>query len=380
MIDKRDTPVLGSPNPFKLAVFSHNMAGGANLTKAPGTPRVTWDESVRIARAAERAGIEAVIPVARWKGMHPAGDGAPPEVHRAFETFTWAAGLAALTERIQVFATFHVPTVHPVRAAKEIATVDHISGGRFALNVVAGWNQDEFQMFDLTLSEHDDRYAVADEWMGFLTRIWAEEEPFDVDGEHFRARHVISEPKPLQRPGPVIMNAGFSPAGRAFAARHADISFVILPDLATAADQVAALKAAARERHGRELLVFGAGHILCRDSEAAARREHRRVVHELGDWEAAAFAIDQLIPGSRSADWTHTMGPAAIFGFFATPLVGTPEQVVQGVADMAATGLDGMAVSWVDYEEGIAQYDEVLRPLMVQAGLRAGAPALEGVR
>ncbi len=100
-------------------------------------------------------------------------DPARRDAHRSFESFTWAAGIAAATERIQVFATFHIPVTHPVSAAKQIATVDHIAGGRFAVNVVAGWNEDEFRMFGLEQREHDDRYAVADEWMTFLNRIWA---------------------------------------------------------------------------------------------------------------------------------------------------------------------------------------------------------------
>ena len=227
-------------------------------------------------------------------------------------------------------------------------------------------------MFDITLREHDDRYVVADEWMRFLERIWEADGPFDFDGEFFLATNVLSEPRPLQKPAPVVMSAGFSPAGRDFAARHADINFVILPGLEGAGETVAKVKAHARERYGRDVLVFGAGHILCRDSEAAARSEHERVVHEQGDWEAAANAIDQLIPGSRSADWERSMGPQAIFGFFAHPLVGTPEQVVEGIGTMAAAGLDGMAVSWIDYEEGIQQYDEELRPLLAEAGLRTG--------
>jgi len=360
-------PLRDGASAFKLAVFSHNMAGGTNLTHADGPPRATWEESVRIARAADRAGLDALIPVARWKGMAP---DERLEAHRSFETFTWAAGLSAVTERIAVFATFHVPTVHPVRAAKEAATVDHISNGRFGLNVVAGWNQAEFRMFDITLREHDDRYAVASEWLAFVERAWSGAQPFDWDGEHFRGASIISQPQPVQQPRPVIMGAGASPAGRAWASRHADVSFVILPDPSATRATVEAMKATARD-HGRALQVFGAAHVLCRDSEAEARRDHERIVREQGDFEAAAIAIDQLIPGSRSADWRHTMGEQAVFGFFAAPLVGTPEQVVEGMQGLHAAGLDGLALSWVDYEEGIAQYDEQLRPLLEQAGLRA---------
>lgn len=231
-VDKTTTPILGGPNRLKLAVFSANMAGGANLTTAPQAPQVTWAETVRIAQAADAAGFEGIVPVARWRGM------SPPErrtAHRSFDTFTWAAGVAAVTERIQVFATFHVHLEHPMAAAKAIATVDHISGGRFAVNVVAGWNADEFAMFGLEQRGHDDRYAVAGEWMTLLDKIFSADEEFDFHGKFFTADRVMSEPKPIQRPGPVVMNAGFSPAGRDFAGQHADLTFALLPSMEGAA-------------------------------------------------------------------------------------------------------------------------------------------------
>jgi dimethylsulfone monooxygenase len=149
-------PIASSPNRLKLGVFGLNVSGGCAMTSAADTLKIEWQESVRIARAAEAAGIEALVPVARWRGF----GGATNFNHRSFETLTWAAGLAAATERIGIFATVHTPTVHPVRAAKEIATIDHISGGRFALNIVAGWNEPEIRMFGVSQREHDQRYAL----------------------------------------------------------------------------------------------------------------------------------------------------------------------------------------------------------------------------
>ncbi|MDL4818533.1 LLM class flavin-dependent oxidoreductase [Actinomadura opuntiae] len=368
--DRSAGPLLGSPNRLKLAVFSANMAGGANLTFAPEAPRATWPESVEIARAAEAAGFEALIPVARWRGM---ADPARRDAHRSFESFSWAAGIAAVTERIQVFATFHIPVVHPVSAAKQIATVDHIAGGRFAVNVVAGWNEDEFRMFGLEQREHDDRYAVADEWMSFLGRIWAAEEEFDFDGRFFKARSVLSEPKPVQRGRPVVMNAGFSPAGRDFAAKHADLTFAMVPDAAAAARIVPGLKADVQERHDRKLMVFAGAHIVCAATEDAARREYGRMVDEVGDHDAAANAIRLLIPNSGSADFdAEGMAASAIAGFFALPLVGTPDSVVRQMSELADAGLDGLALSWLDYQAGIDQYARELRPRLVEAGLREG--------
>jgi alkanesulfonate monooxygenase SsuD/methylene tetrahydromethanopterin reductase-like flavin-dependent oxidoreductase (luciferase family) len=284
-------PIAGSPNRLKLGVFGLNVSSGCAMSSAPDTLKIEWDESVRIARAAEAAGIEALVPVARWRGF----GGATNFNHRCFETLTWAAGLAAATERIGIFATVHVPTVHPVRAAKEIATIDHISRGRFALNIVAGWNEPEIRMFGVSQREHDQRYAYADEFTTLLKRLWTEN-GFDFSGDFFKVPGAYSEPKPVQRPWPLIMSAGNSPAGRDFAARHADLNFALGPDLTTLAATCADIKRLARERHGRGLSVFTMGYVVCRETEREALRYRDYYVKEKGDFAAAHNLLETLIP------------------------------------------------------------------------------------
>jgi FMNH2-dependent dimethyl sulfone monooxygenase len=366
-VDKRSTPILGSASRLKLAVFGTNVSGGCSCTAAEGTFEGDWDEAVRIAQAADRAGIEAIIPIARWRGY----GGEVNFNDRCFETFTWAAGMAALTERIQVFATFHIPTCHPVRGAKESATIDHISGGRFGLNTVAGWNQGELSMFGHTQLPHDERYQVSDEWMTFTKRLWTED-TFDFEGRYYDSPGAHSEPKPVQAPYPVVMSAGASPAGEAFAAKHADIHFIALRNLDGARERIATAKANARERHGREISVMGRGYIMCADTEREARDYYDHVVNQKGDWVGVRNLIDGLMANSKSADYDK-MGPNMIAGHGALPLIGTPEQVVEGMLEMADAGLDGITVSWVDYEEGLRHYQEVLLPLLVEAGVRAPA-------
>ena len=85
---------------------------------------------------ADRAGIEFFLPIARWKGF----GGEVNSREWCFETLTYAAALAGVTQRIALFSTVHVPMVHPVFAAKALATVDHASGGRAGLNIVCGWS------------------------------------------------------------------------------------------------------------------------------------------------------------------------------------------------------------------------------------------------
>ena len=148
-----------------------------------------------------------MLPIARWKGF----GGKNRVREHSFETFTWAAGLAAATERIGLFMTVHVPLVHPLYAAKALATVDHISHGRAGLNIVCGWNPKEFGMFGTPLVEKG--YDQAAEWIGIVEKLYASDEPIDFDGAYYHLKEAVSRPASLQVPRPVTMNAAFGGPG-----------------------------------------------------------------------------------------------------------------------------------------------------------------------
>lgn len=116
-----------------------------------------------------------------------------------FETCTWAAELAQATEKIGIFTTTHVPTVHPIVAAKMATTIDHISGGGSAMDLVMGWFTPEMELFGRKQFEHDERHAYGQEWLDFASRLWNEPGGFDVDGTYFPSKGAHSHPKPLMR-------------------------------------------------------------------------------------------------------------------------------------------------------------------------------------
>lgn len=363
--------MLDSPHRFKLAVFGSNDDRGLVMTTAEGPPGAVWDECRRIARRADDLGLEAIIPLARWKGYggeHDLGS-------RVFETFTWAAAVAALTEQIQVFATVHVPTAHPILAAKMGATVDHVSNGRFGLNVVAGWQPEEIAMFGSPQRDHDERYDVAAEWAELIERLWTTPGETDFQGRFYRAPGAFLEPKPLQQPRPVVMSAGISPAGRRFAAMHADVVFVAIADPAATAETVTEVKRYARDEHGKELQVFGRAHVTCAPTAGAAEAAYRHFILDHGDREAGENVLRMLMGNSATIDYEsvehQALVEAVIRGYFAHPFTGTPEQVVEQFSELAEAGLDGAALTWNDYDEGLDQLEEHLLPLMVTAGLRA---------
>jgi alkanesulfonate monooxygenase SsuD/methylene tetrahydromethanopterin reductase-like flavin-dependent oxidoreductase (luciferase family) len=369
-IDNSKSPILGSPHAFKLACFSANIGGGLLMTDVDGPPKAVWLEQVRIAQLADRVGFDALVPLARWRGH---GGRTNPQ-HRTFETFTWAAGLAAVTERINVFSTVHVPTIHPIMAAKMGATIDHISHGRFGLNVVAGWNPDELAMFGVDKRDHDERYAVADEWIRVVKQLWGRKGGSPFRGEYFDIESAFSEPKPVQRPHPPIMSAGVSPAGQAFATSHSDMIFMSVGQPSETADKVAAIKARARERHGRDVKVFGVGYVTCADTDEEAQAEYRRVILEHADWDAAKSAIAKIMAHSQTIDYesseTQALLESLLRAFFSNPLTGSPETIVRQIKEFADVGLEGMAVSWSDFEHGLERFEQDLLPLMIDAGLR----------
>ena len=354
---------------FKLALFCLNTARGSSISHAPTLPKATWDESVRVAQAADRAGIDAIIPLARWKNTYRTN----LDYDRVFETFTWAAGISAVTQRAAVFATMHMPLFHPIVAAKMSATIDHISGGRFGINVTAGWNETEFQMFGADQREHDERYAFADEWITLVKRLWSEDDVFDFDGTYHHGTELISLPHPIQDPYPVIMSAGSSPAGRQFAQKHCDLNFIAVPSWEMLPGLTSTAREEAETGHGRNPLLFGHGYVVVADTEAEARRKFEAVAREQRDNEGTRAFVEALMGTSRSIDIfnNEVLIDRAAAGFFALPLVGTPEQVVEGMMRMRDGGLDGMAISFCDYDEGVAEYEEKIRPLAVEAGLRS---------
>lgn len=357
---------LAGPNRFKLGVFSMNADGGLALTTVPERWRASWDDNLAAARIADAGGLEFLLPIARWKGF----GGTTRAREWSFETFTWAAGLAAATRDIALFMTVHVPLVHPLQAAKALATVDHISGGRAGLNIVCGWNPDEFAMFGQTVDARG--YDRAGEWIGIIERAYASDEPFDVAGAYYTLTGVVSRPASLQRPRPVTMNAAFGGPGRDFAARHCDFLFSTFSEIADGAAHVADIKTRAAAV-GRDVGVYTVCHVVCRETQAEAEAYYRRYALD----EADQGAVDTHMARKKEFAGSHDARAFELYrqrfagGAGTFPLVGTPERIVEDLAAIAAQGYAGSALSFVNYKDELPFFIERVLPLMRQAGLRS---------
>jgi alkanesulfonate monooxygenase SsuD/methylene tetrahydromethanopterin reductase-like flavin-dependent oxidoreductase (luciferase family) len=354
---------MQNSNRFKLGLFGMNCSGSV-ATTAPERWTAGWAENREAARLADAAGIEFLLPIARWLGY----GGLTDRQGTSFETLTWASGLLAATKDIVAFATVHVPLVNPVFAAKSCVTADHVGQGRFGLNVVSGWNVDEFGMFGAQLLEHDDRYGYTEEWVTIVKGIWSKPTPFDYSGKHFNLKNVGGKPKPWGGSRPLLMSAGSSPAGRAFASRHVDCLFMVISDEAKVADEVAALRASQNS-----LGVFASGHLICRATPKETKEYYHYLVHEKGDWEAAEAAIRKRLAGdgrSLPQERLRAMMERFISGGGTFPVIGSYDEVAATLKRLSNAGLDGMALASVNYVQEMPAIRDELLPRLERLGLR----------
>lgn len=365
-----ENPIFG-PNRMKLGIFGTNGKGTSN-TLVPDFHRPTWQANLTAARLADEAGLEAIVPYSRWKGHeigkldHPSGV--------VLDPFTWAAGLAQATRHAAIFSTTHAVTYHPITVAKQCATIDIISGGRFGLNVVAGWNKPELEMFGEPLKEHDERYRHLAEWMDIVLRLWTADEEFDFHGEFFDIIKGGSRPKPVQRPRPAIMNAASSGAGRDFAVRVADMCFVQITsdDLEQRRDQVSSYKRLAREKHGREIQVWTMATIVQRETQAEAEAylKHYAVDHadtvSVDAWLGTLLVNSQGMSRPEMAD--RRLRAAA--GAGGSLLVGDADRISAQIAEFSRCGVDGLLLSWVNFEDGLKRLAKDVLPRLEAMGLR----------
>jgi alkanesulfonate monooxygenase SsuD/methylene tetrahydromethanopterin reductase-like flavin-dependent oxidoreductase (luciferase family) len=371
----RDTNPLFNDNRLKLGTFGTNVSNGCAITMAEEAFVTTWPNTLAAAQEADALGLEALVPVARWKGF----GGSSNFNGTNFETYTWAAGIAQATRHTCVFTTSHVPTVHPILAAKQATTVDHISGGRFALNIVCGWFAPELEMYGAPIMEHDTRYDYAAEWIEIMKLLWTRQEEFDYEGKFLRVTKGFAMPKPIQKPFPPLMNAGSSGRGQHFAAKYCDMAFVTIDadDLDRSEAHISAYRRLAREEYGREIQVWCNAYVVERETQQEADDYLRYYVVERGDDAAVETLVRvqgeqmrRLLPQKLEKLKFHIKA-----GWGGYPLVGTAEHIARRVVKLSQMGVSGLLLNWVDYIDGMRRWRQGVMPLLEQAGLRRAIAA-----
>jgi alkanesulfonate monooxygenase SsuD/methylene tetrahydromethanopterin reductase-like flavin-dependent oxidoreductase (luciferase family) len=374
-------PGLTAGNPLKLGLFGSNCSNGRSYTTVPERWDASWDNNLKLAQLAESVGLECMVPIARWKGY-----GGETNVNgSSFESIAWACGLLAATRRINVFCTVHVPLMHPIIAAKQMATVDHVGGGRLGVNVVCGWNEDEFHMFGLDKHEHDDRYAQGEEWWTIIRRVWTGESAFDFHGCFYELDSVQGQPLPFCGERPMMMNAGSSPRGRTFAIEHSDMHFDGVRSPEDSAARIADTKSRAIEL-GRRVQVWTPVGIICRATQKQAD-EFMDYLVDHADWGALGHLAEMHANDARGRTDDEGVYRRTGEGAYERQVlargsycaVGDADHVAAELLRLRGVGFDGLVLNFVDYLEELPYFAQEVLPRLERGGVRGPRLSTESV-
>src|SRR5206468_4599241 len=230
----------------------------------------TWDYVKKLAQRSEQIGYDITLIAELFMNDIKGIDA------DSLEAWSTAAALAAVTKKLELMVAVR-PTFHePSLLAKQAANIDHISGGRISLNVVSSWWAEEAKQYGTPFDQHDQRYARTSEWLDVVNGMWAEPR-YSFAGEFYRVEGAVLEPKPLQRPRPVLYAGGESPAAKELIARKCDAYLMHGDPPERVAEKIADL-CERRAKHNLPPLKFGvAGYAIVRETEREARSEERRV-------------------------------------------------------------------------------------------------------
>ncbi len=325
------------PGAVRLGLFEPNQSWSFWPTTAASETSWTYQYNRDIVRMADALGFSFAFPAGRWKGL--AGDridwrGA------SLDTITLTAALLEATTRITLLTTIHTNVFNPVVAAKFGADMDQIGQGRWGLNIVSGWGVHEFESMGIPLLNHTDRYRYTAEWLAIIRRLWASGE-CTFHGEYFDISEAVCRPRPAQIGSALVVNAGQSNTGLRFAATSADYLF-------TRAGNAARFHGIAKEV-GRDVGVIGTVKLLMRETRADADALAEQIASGVDKGALRSLMIANGSHTAETADAALAVDGAAEAQAIEGAIIGTPDDIAAGLAELAAEGIDGFCLTLFDY-------------------------------
>jgi long-chain alkane monooxygenase len=419
------------PKQIRLNAFEMNCVAH----QSPGLWRHPRDRSrdyrrlsgwIELARTLERGLFDGLF-LADVLGVYDVFGGGPEAALRhATQTpvndpLLLVPAMAAVTEHLGFGVTVTLSYEPPFPFARRMSTLDHLTDGRIGWNIVTGYLDSAARgMGEGGQRTHDDRYTVAEDYMQVVYKLWEGSWADDAvvadaakgifarpervrkvrhDGAHYKldALH-ISEPSPQRTP--VLYQAGSSPSGRAFAARHAECVFISGPSKKVIGPRVAAIRKLATDtgRDPSEILMFAMMTVILAptDTEAQAKlADYRRYVDPEGaltlmsgwtgvdfsrfdpdqvvehvDSEAGRTAMENITRAHPDRRWTvREVAQHVSIGGIGPVIVGSPatvaDQLEQWIDD---TGIDGFNMAFAVRPETFVDVADLLVPELQRRG------------
>jgi pyrimidine oxygenase len=337
------------PGAIELGLFLPVANNGWALsTTAPPDPP-TFELNAHLARRAEEMGLHFLLGQSVWRGH----GGVSRFWDVTLETCTLMAALARETTTLGLVATVPPPLYPAPVAAKMLATLDEVSGGRAGVNVVAGASQVEYGQMGLVPPDYTSlRYEYAEEWVRTVKQLWSDGRAgLTLRGRWTALDDCRSEPGPRQGEDFPVICAGASPRGMRFAAEWGTHAFIA----ASTPDGLSALIDRYREAAdvaGRPLRLYTAvNYLLLADDRAATRAE--AAIRAGADEVAIADLLGRYAAPGAGASQRDLLVDSGEHVFFGGIHAGGPGRIAEHLASLAALGFDGVLLTFTYWDAGL---------------------------
>lgn len=345
--------------PIHFAYWVPNVSGGLVVSKIE--QRTSWDIDYnrKLAQLAERNGFDYALSQIRFT----AGYGAEYQ----HESVAISHALLAATEKLKVIAAILPGPWHPAVVAKQLATIDQLTNGRVAVNIVSGWFKGEFTGIGEPWLEHDERYRRSEEFIRVLKGIWTEEN-FTFKGDFYRFHDYTLKPAdPAAAPGNLPGRQLAGGAGHGLARVR-----LVLHQRQQHRRHPRPGRGHPRQGGGQR--PFGQGrserlHHCPRHrggSAGGARRDHRQGRLRGGERLRRRGETGRQGLAGGDGNWAKSTFEDLVQynDGFKTNLIGTPRQIAERIVALKAAGVDLVLSAFLHFHEEVEYFGKHVLPLV----------------
>jgi pyrimidine oxygenase len=318
----------------------------------------SFELNKQICQKAEKYGFEFALSMIKLRGY----GGLTEHWDYALESFTLMAGLAAVTDKMKLYASIATPTIHPAMVARMAVTIDSIAPGRFGVNIVAGWNKSEYAQMGLWPGDefYEFRYDYASEYVEIMRQLWTKGQS-DFKGRFFQLEDCVCKPLPSDI---AVISAGASDRGRQFTAEYCDYNFTGGMGGPAGVAETNRLLAVEAEKVGRKVQTYMSFMVILGETDADAQR--KVALYEEGiDIDAMNFAKSQAALDVNSTGTSARIVARDPKAVAASAIVGSPATVAEKLNEMASIeGIAGMMLTFDDFLEGVEVFGSEVMPLL----------------
>jgi dimethylsulfone monooxygenase len=315
----------------------------------------TFAYNKRLAQRAEQIGYDITL-LAELNLNDIKGANEP-----VLECWTTAAAIASVTEKVELMNAIRPGFRLPAITAKMAANIDRISGGRFSLNVVSAWWEQEMREYGGEWVAHDARYKRTREFIEVMRGMWTEDE-FTYEGEYYKTEKAHLSPKPVSKPHPMLYAGGESEEAKQMISTLCD-GYLMHGD----PPENVRPKVEDMERRRQELelepMKYGiAAYVICRKNEQEVKQEIDRITNVKD--AAGYFGFKDFTTQSQLERELSLRDYSVSNRGLRTGLTGTPEQIAERITEFRKAGVEIFLMQMSPMLEEMERFAEEVMPLV----------------